>query len=85
LPKTLPASERAPLLRAFGVEIIVYAVLVTAYVLLVLHFMGGWLRGLFDAHRRSYAIMTLVLMFGQGAMLEMLTAGLLKIIRRRTR
>lgn len=85
MPKPLPTSERGPLLRAFGVEIVIYALLVTAYVLLVLHFMGGWLRGLFDHHRKVYAAMTLVLMFGQGAMLEMLTAGLLRLVRRRTR
>ena len=85
MPKTLPTSERAPLLRAFGIEIAIYAVLVTAYVLLVLHFMGGWLRGLYDDHRHLYAAMTLVLMFGQGAMLELLTAALLRLARHRTR
>jgi hypothetical protein len=70
---------------AFLTEVLVYTVFVLVYYWLVLHFSGGWLKRLFDEHRIVYAVVALVLILIQGAMLEALTAGLFRIIRRKTR
>ena len=68
-------------LRSFLVEIPVYAGLVTVYFFLVLHFLGGWLKEIYDANKLIYAIVALALIIGQGVVLETLTTWLLKIVR----
>ena len=70
------------LLKSFSLELPVYAVLVVAYFFLVLHFLGGWLFHLFQDERRTYAAVALVLIIAQGFVLEILTRGLLRLIRR---
>jgi hypothetical protein len=69
--------------KSFSIELPVYAALVVAYFFLVLHFLGGWLYHLFKEERRSYAGMALVLIIAQGIVLESLTRGLLRLIRRK--
>lgn len=71
-------------LRSFGIELAVYSVFVFLYFLLVLHFLGGWLKELFDGHRASYAAAGLVVVLVQAAALEILTSSLLKFIRSKT-
>lgn len=71
--------------RAFLIELAVYAVLVFAYFLLVLHFLSGWLKELFDQHRSEYAVAGLAIVLVQAALLEMLTSGLLRFFRSRTK
>jgi len=83
-PKPASPVDWRRLAKTVGIEAAVYAVLMTAYFFLVLHFMGGWLVNLFQHHRLWYAIGAVVLMFGQGVALEMLTTLLLKLVRRRT-
>jgi hypothetical protein len=56
---------------------------VTVYFFLVLHFLGNWLKHLFDQRRILYAITALGLIIAQGVALEMLTAALLKFMRLR--
>jgi hypothetical protein len=63
------------------IEIVVYAIFVFAYYFLVLHFLGNWLKGLFDHHRAAYAVVALALMIAQGALLELLTAWLFARVR----
>lgn len=72
-------------LRAFLIELVVYTVLVVAYFLLVLHFLGGWFKGLFDHERGTYAAVGLAIVVTQAALLEMLTSGLLHFFRARTK
>jgi hypothetical protein len=72
------------LLRSFFTEIILYAALVTGYFFLVLHFLGGPLKTLFDTDRPLYAITALLLMIGQGFLLELLTTRLLILVRSKT-
>jgi hypothetical protein len=67
--------------KSFTVELAVYAVLVVAYVLLVLHFLGGWLSELFREERKLYAVVALVLIIGQGYALELITRALLGLIK----
>ena len=63
--------------KAFSIELPLYAVLVTAYVFFVLHFLGGWLFGLFTSQRKLYAIVALLLVTVQGYFLEVLSRALL--------
>jgi hypothetical protein len=68
-------------LKAFTMELAVYAGLVSAYAFLVLHFLGGWLFDLFNRDRKWYAAAALALIIAQGFMLEMLSRALLGLIR----
>ena len=70
--------------RSFLIELSVYSGLVVAYVFLVIRLLGNWLGGLFDRSKAHYAIAALLLIIGQGVLLEMVTSLLLKIVRRRT-
>ena len=68
-------------LRPFLLEIAIYSVLVVAYFLLVLHFLGGWLKDRFDHDRWEYAFVALGLMLGQAVVLETVTTLLLRLTR----
>ena len=70
-------------LISFAIELAVYAVIVFAYFFLALHFLGGWLAHLYTDNRKLYAIAALALIVCQGVLLEMVTSGLLRVIRRR--
>ena len=71
-------------LRAFLVELVVYAVLVVTYFFLVLHLLGGWLNGLATQHRYAYAGVAILLIIGQAVFLEAVTTFLLRMIRGRS-
>jgi len=77
-------KETARTLRAFAIELVVYALLVVAYFLLVLHFLGGWLHQLEIQHRYTYAGVAILLIIGQAVVLENVTTLLLRIICGRT-
>jgi hypothetical protein len=78
-------KETAKTLRAFAIELAIYAVLVVAYFFLVLHFLGGGLYQLESQHRYIYASVALLLMIGQAVLLQNVTTLLLRFIRRRVR
>jgi hypothetical protein len=67
-------------LRAFALELVIYAVLVTAYFFAVLHFLGGWLVRLETEHIRTYAAISLLLIIGQAVVLDAVTTGLLRLL-----
>ena len=71
-------------LRAFLVELVVYAALVVGYFFLVLHLLGGWLHGLETQHRYAYAGVAILLIIGQAVFLEAVTTFLLRMIRGRS-
>jgi membrane protease YdiL (CAAX protease family) len=77
--------KKSASLGSFLVELAVYAVFVFAYFFLVLHFIGGWIKHIFDQNKTVYAFVALGLIIAQGIGLEMLTTGLLRIIRGRER
>lgn len=77
-------KEAARTLRAFVIELAIYAVLVVAYFFLVLHFLGGWLYRLEHGHRYGYAGVTILLMMGQAVLLQNVTTFLLRLIRGRS-
>ncbi len=71
-------------LKSFLAELAVYAVLVTVYYFLVLHYLSGWLDRLFTSERRLYSGIALALIVLQGIALETLTRWLLAWVKSRT-
>ena len=82
---TPPDEKEDFALKPFLVELAIYAVLVLAYFLLVLHYLTGWLKDLFDQHRLEYAVAGLAIMIGQAVGLEYVTRTLLAFGRARKR
>ncbi|HEU0275309.1 MAG TPA: hypothetical protein VFQ83_12340 [Candidatus Udaeobacter sp.] len=70
--------------RAFAIELAIYAVLVVAYFFLVLHLLGGWLYQLEVHHRFLYAGLSILLIVGQAILLEGVTTFLIRLIRGRS-
>ena len=77
-------SETAKTLRAFAVELVVYAVLVVAYFFCVLHFLGESLHWLAAHHRYTYDGVAILLIIGQAVVLESVTTFLLRLLRGRS-
>ena len=77
-------QEKTNTLRAFLVELLVYAIFVTGYFFLVLHYLSGWLQELHLHHVKLYALVTIVLIIGQAVVLESVTTWLLRLIRGRS-
>ncbi len=77
-------SETTKTLRAFLIELAIYAVLVVGYFFLVLHFLGEGLYRLEIHHRYAYAGVAILLMIGQAVVLQNVTTLLLRLIRRRS-
>jgi hypothetical protein len=77
-------AETSTTLRAFLLELAVYAVLVTGYFFLVLHFLSGWLQELHLHHVKTYALVAIVLIIGQAVVLESVTTWLFRLIRGRS-
>jgi len=77
-------KRTARTLRAFVIELAIYAVLVIAYFFLVLNLLGQWLYEL-EIHRRyTYAALAILLIIGQAVLLESLTTFLIRLIRGRS-
>jgi hypothetical protein len=77
-------TETAKTLRAFLIELVVYAILVIGYFFLVLHFLGGWLYQLEMQHRYTYGGVAILLIIGQAVVLESVTTLLLRMLRGRS-
>jgi hypothetical protein len=77
-------KETATAVRAFAIELAIYALLVVAYFFLVLHLLGAWLYGLEIHHRYTYAALAILLVIGQAILLEGLTTFLIRLIRGRS-
>jgi len=76
--------ETAKTVRAFVIELAIYAVLVITYFFLVLNLLGHWLYEL-EIHRRyTYAALSILLIIGQAVLLESLTTFLIRLIRGRS-
>lgn len=77
-------KETAKTLRAFAIELVIYAVLVVTYFFLVLHLLGHWLYQLEVQHRYVYAVLAILLIIGQAVFLESVTTFLIRLIRGRS-
>ena len=78
-------QDTAKSLRVFAAELAIYAVLVTGYFFLVLHVLGSWLYQLETKHRIVYAFVAILLIAGQAVVLDAVSTGLLRLLRRRWR
>ena len=78
-------KDTAKSLRAFAIELAVYAVLVICYFFLVLHLLGEWLYHLETQHRYIYAGVALLLIAGQAVVLDTVTTLLFRFLRGRSR
>jgi hypothetical protein len=74
-------KEASGALRAFLIELVIYAVLVVGYFFLVLHFLGPGLYQLEQHHRYTYAGVAILLIIGQAVVLEAVTTLLLRLLR----
>ena len=76
--------ETAKTVRAFVIELAIYAALVITYFFLVLNLLGQWLYEL-EIHRRyTYAALAILLIIGQAVLLESVTTFLIRLIRGRS-
>ncbi len=78
-------KNSAKSLRAFAIELAIYAVLVTVYFFLVLHLLGNWLYRLDMQHRILYAVVAILLIAGQAIVLDAVTTLLFRFLRNRWR
>ena len=69
--------------REFWEELVVYSVLVGAYLLLVLKTLDRPLAELFRSHRALYAAAALLLILVQGIALDRLTSLLVRLFRKK--
>ena len=77
-------AEASKALRAFLIELVVYAIFVTGYFFLVLHFLSGWLQNLHLHQVKLYALVAIALIIGQAVLLESVTTWLLRFLRGRS-
>jgi hypothetical protein len=77
-------KETTSTVRAFLIELMIYAVLVVVYFFLVLHFLGETLHRLERSHRVGYAAVAVLLMIGQAVLLQYVTTFLLRLVRGRS-
>ena len=68
-------------IQSFGLELVVYGVLVVGYLLLVLHFLGERLHQLFLHDRTLYAWGALAVVVAQGFFLEAITRAILHLLK----
>jgi len=77
-------AEQKVAARSFFIELLLYAVLVFAYVFFVVGLLGGWVHQVYGQHKIVYAFVALTLIVVQGVGLEIITTALFKLIRSRT-
>jgi hypothetical protein len=85
MPESPEAPSRAGSLSVLAIEILVYSLLVAAYLILVLRTIRPLLLDAAEHHRVLYGIEAVLLMLGQGVLLEFLTSLLVGRFRRARR
>ena len=78
---TKTKKEASSTLKAFLIELALYAILVVAYFFLVLHFLADWINHLETTRIEIYAIVAIVLIIAQAVLLEALTSWLMRLLR----
>jgi hypothetical protein len=69
-----------PLMRSLAIELAIYAPLVALYFFIVLRLAWGFLSRLYVESPVEYSIVALLIIIGQGVLLEALTSWLLRRI-----
>ncbi|HEY70519.1 MAG TPA: hypothetical protein G4O08_08055 [Anaerolineae bacterium] len=67
-----------PFLRSMGLELLIYAPIVTAYLFIVLRYAGVFLEGLFLQSPLLYTVVSAFAILAQGVLLDLLTSWLLR-------
>ncbi len=80
MPTVNAPKQEIPTWRAFLLELVIYAALLIAYFFLVLHFLGGWFKDVFNHNRTIYAVVALLIMIGQAVVLETISSFLVWLI-----
>ncbi len=78
----MSAHKPHPLWITLLVEVAIYAILLLAYFLLVLQFLGEPLRKLFQENLTLYAFLALGLIVAQGVVLDFVTSFLVQRLLR---
>ena len=68
------------LAQTFVIELVIYGLLLAAYFLTVLRFLGQPLTRLFDGNLTLYGIAALGLIVAQGVVLEVITSFLVRLL-----
>ncbi len=69
------------MLLYFALQLLIYGVMVVLYLVLVLQFLSDWIVATNHKSRELYAVLSLLLIVGQGLLLERLTTALLHSMR----
>lgn len=67
-----------PLLLSLAIEILIYVPFVTLYFFFILKYAEAWLFDLYSVSKGWYAVMAILLITGQGIILEALTSWLIR-------
>jgi len=78
VPRASKKTRAKQTLRAYAIELVLYAVMVTIYFFAVLHFLADWLYKTEQRHITLYAFVALALIVGQAVAFEAITTALLK-------
>lgn len=76
-------KKSEPSLKAYTIQLAIFAGLVVSYFFLVLNFLSQWLKGLFDRNTLVYALVAWGLIAAQGVVLEIIAAAVLKVVESR--
>jgi hypothetical protein len=68
----------SPLLRSLLLELAIYTPLVAFYVLVVLRFANDYITWIYNENLVVYSVLAVVLILGQGILLEILTSWLIR-------
>ncbi len=82
MPKSQSPSKKDPSLRplliSIAIEMLIYVPLVVVYFFLILIYAEAWLFDLYSQSKTWYALMALIVIVGQGVMMEALTSWLIR-------
>ena len=68
----------SPLLRSLLIELAVYTPLIAFYVLVVLRFLNDYITWIYNENLVVYSILAVILILGQGVLLELFTSWLIR-------
>lgn len=85
MPRAEPEPKPAGSLSVLLIEVAIYSVMVAAYLIIVLRALSPLLLSAEQHHRVLYGVLSVVLMLGQGVLLEFLTSLLVGRFRRARR
>ena len=76
------SRHRRRLASTLAIDLSLYAVLVVAYFFVVLQWLNEPLAGLFRDNMGHYALVSVLLILGQGLLLDLVTSSLLRLAKR---